>query len=237
MDLTNDNITEKFDFRYYIRLCRRYWYWFVISVVLCGGIGVFYALSTVPVYQVVANILISDEDSSRPSNAMSELASQFSAGNMMGGTNSVDDEINVVRSHSNLRQTVKDLGLNTGYTVTRFRVFDRDVADKTPVVMTCDPAIADTLGCYIGFKVVVNKEHKVSIKAKANDKTVIADVKDKPFPVTLSTPYGDFVFDKTKYLKKGKGVKMTVGFSSYDASAEGLAESVSIYIYRAKGRI
>ncbi|MFA4054181.1 GumC family protein [Duncaniella muris] len=230
MDLTNDNITEKFDFRYYIRLCRRYWYWFVISVVLCGGIGVFYALSTVPVYQVVANILISDEDSSRPSNAMSELASQFSAGNMMGGTNSVDDEINVVRSHSNLRQTVKDLGLNTGYTVTRFRVFDRDVADKTPVVMTCDPAIADTLGCYIGFKVVVNKEHKVSIKAKANDKTVIADVKDKPFPVTLSTPYGDFVFDKTKYLKKGKGVKMTVGFSSYDASAEGLAESVSIYI-------
>lgn len=79
MDLTNDNITEKFDFRYYIRLCRRYWYWFVISVVLCGGIGVFYALSTVPVYQVVANILISDEDSSRPSNAMSELASQFSA--------------------------------------------------------------------------------------------------------------------------------------------------------------
>ena len=45
--------------------------------------------------------------------------------------------------------------------------------------MTCDPAIADTLGCYIGFKVVVNKEHKVSIKAKANDKTVIADVKDK----------------------------------------------------------
>lgn len=229
MNLTNDNSSDKFDFRYYIQLFRSRWYWFAISVVVCAALGAFYALSTVPVYQVVANILISEEDGRSSSNAMSELASQFSVGNMMGGTSSVDDEINVVRSHSNLRQTVRDLELNKSYIVKKFRIFDRNAGEKTPVTLICDSAIADTLSMYIAFKVNVSKDHKVSIKAKA-DKKKIAEVKDMTFPVTLKTPYGDFIFDRTKYLKKDHGVRMDIGFSSYDGAAENLAEEVAIYI-------
>lgn len=236
MDLNNDKLSDKFDFRYYLQLCRSHWYWFLISVVICGAIGVFYALTTVPVYQVVANILIAEDDG-KASNAMSELASQFSAGNMMGGTSSVDDEINVVRSHSNLRQTVKDLGLNINYSVSRFRIFSRDVSPaKSPVIMTCNPAIADTLGRYIEFKVVVSKDHKVSIKAKVNKKQ-IAEIKDAAFPVSLSTDYGDFTFEKTQLLKKGKGARMTIGLSGYDSAAEGIAESVAIFIPSKKANI
>lgn len=228
MDLNNDKLSDKFDFRYYLQLCRSRWYWFLISAALCGAVGVFYAMTTVPVYQVVANILIAEDDG-KASNAMSELASQFSAGNMMGGTSSVDDEINVVRSHSNLRQTVKDLGLNVNYSAKRFRIFSRDVTGKTPVVMTCNPAIADTIGKYISFKVVVGKDHKADIEAKVDKKT-IGEVRDAAFPVSLKTTYGDFIFDKTRFLKKDKGVRMNIGFCSYDGAAESLAENVSIYI-------
>ncbi len=211
-------------------MCRARWYWFAISAVACAFLGGVYAMTTAPAYRVVANILISEEDGGGSStSAMNQLASQFSIGNMMGGTSSVDDEINVVRSHSNLRQTVKDLGLNTSYTVKRFRIFGNDVADKTPVVMTCDPTIADTLKSYIAFDVVVNKAHKVNIKAKVMKETV-AEVKDASFPVVLNTPYGKFTFNKTRFLKADAGVRMGIGFSSYDGASEGLGNVVSIYI-------
>lgn len=236
MNVSNENRSSQFDFRRFFQICRTRWYWFAISAVVCSAVGAFYALNTVPIFQVVANILISDEDGGS-SNAMNEFASQFSMGNMMGGSSSVDDEINMVRSHSNLRQTAKDFGLNTSYTLKRFGgLVGRDVFDKTPVAMSCNPAIGDTIKAWMLFKVSVDKDHKVDIQAKV-DKKKISEIKDASFPVTMSTPYGEFTFNKTQYLRKGQGAKMDIGFGSYDGAAEALGELVTIYIPSKKANV
>lgn len=228
MNTQKDLNNAPFDLQRFLQRCKVKWYWFVISVIIFGFLGAVYALSVPSSYQVIANILISSEDGG-PTNGMSEIASQFTLGNMMGGTSSVDDEINVVRSHSNLRQTVKDLGLNTSYNVKLFRLFNRSVPDKSPVIMTCDSGIADTLKVGISFKLVVDKQHKVDITAKVK-RDVIAEVEDCSFPVVLNTPYGVFTFNSTKYLKEDKSVRMNIWFCSYDAAAEGLGEDIAIYI-------
>lgn len=225
---TNKSKNNSFDIRRFIQLCKNRWYWFVVSLGVCGIIGVVCALATAPKYQVVANILIESEDGGT-TNGLSEIASQFSVGNMMGGTSSVDDEINVVRSHSNLRQTVKDLGLNITYNVKRWRIFSRYVPDKTPIVVTCDSMIADTLKSMINFKVVVDDQHRVDITAKVK-RSVVAETENKQFPVVLNTPYGSFTFNSSEYLKKDKGVRMSILYCSYDAAAEALGENVAIYI-------
>ena len=41
-------------------ICLSRWYWFVISLVICCGLGLFYILRTAPVYERTATLLIKE---------------------------------------------------------------------------------------------------------------------------------------------------------------------------------
>ena len=83
------------------------WYYFVISMVICGALGYLYTRSHARPMAVRANILISPEsDSPLGGGAMGGLGSLF------GSNAYVDDEIFVISSHSLFRNVARDLELN-----------------------------------------------------------------------------------------------------------------------------
>lgn len=203
---------------------KAHWWWFVVSVVLCCALAFLYSYRKNPVYKVQASVLIAQDDDSGSS--MSKL---LSFGGLFGGENSVDDEQLMMTSYSVMRETVKDLSLNRSYIVKTGFLKAEDRYLDAPVEMFCEPAIADTLTGGVIFKIVVNDKEKVSIEAK-HAKKVIGEVENQNFPVTLSTPYGNFIFNKTDNFVKGEALKEVMVFNGYDAAAEALQERVNIFI-------
>ena len=88
------------------------WYWFVISVLVSLCVGVFYLLSTSPIYHREATLLIKD---ARRGGAASELAA-FADIAGMATRRSVDNELYVLQARRLMVEVVNRLNLTTNYT-------------------------------------------------------------------------------------------------------------------------
>ena len=206
------------------------WYYFAISVFVFVSLGVAYAFLKKPVYNVHASVLISQEDQSGGANQMMK---QFNMGDMFGGYSSVDDELEVIASHSVLRNTVKDLGLNINYTV-REHFFKRYMTYKNaPIELVCEKSVQDTLRASLFFKLKIDDNELVSIDIKANGDDFL-EIEDKTFPIKLETVYGTFIFNKTPHFAplfdEVGSFKEYISLSGYGAAAENLSEEIGIYI-------
>jgi len=89
------------------------WIWFVISVLICLMLAVFYSQYTAPVYQVRAKILVNDDEKGgslgKQANALMDL------GGLMGGKNSVDNEVEILKTRFLMEQVVRQMQLNIVY--------------------------------------------------------------------------------------------------------------------------
>ncbi|MBR5550537.1 MAG: polysaccharide biosynthesis tyrosine autokinase [Muribaculaceae bacterium] len=208
------------------------WYYFVISVILCCGLAFCYAKMTKPVYKVVANVLISQEEDAGGLSSLGGLSGLF------GSSGYVEDEVFVVSSHSVFKNVANDLGLYKNHVVKR-NLLQKDFKyEKYPVELSFKDGIADTLRNAIEFDVRVSSDGDVSIEAyDIAEKQVIAEVEDKKFPLTLNTKYGDFTFDKTMYYQDGKKLRTIITLMGLDAIAENLAEEVSVGIASKKSNV
>lgn len=210
--------SEYFDIKGLFRDYASKWYLFVISVIICVGLAFLYSRIKKPVYAVRANIAIS-------TGKQSPLSMLGSLGDVLGNSGYVDDEIFVITSHSLYREVVKNLKLNENHYVRDGFLKSHLEYKDFPVQLFAPEEIADTLGAYLSFKVKVSDKGSVSVTAKAN-KDEIAEVKDAKFPVTLDTPYGKFVLNKTKHFPDDKGVTTTITLENYNSAAESLAKSI-----------
>lgn len=198
------------------------WYWFVISIVVCAGIGLLVAKVKKPVYSVNASVLISQDDKGG-------MASLGAIGDLFGSKGKVDDEIFVISSHSVYRDVVRDLGTYKTHYVRRGFLNTVLAYPEYPVDVIAAPGVVDTLRTGISFKIKIDDKGRVDVKAKAKKK-VVAEVEKAKLPVALETPYGRFVVDTTAAFVPGKVVKTTIGLQGFDAAAESLAEDVSASI-------
>ena len=89
----------------------RRWYWFVLSTILFLGLGVFYLLSTSPVYHREAAVLIKD---ARRGSAASEL-SAFADIAGISTRRSVDNELYVLQARRLMLTVVDRLNLTESY--------------------------------------------------------------------------------------------------------------------------
>lgn len=189
------------------------WYWFVISVVLCVGAGYLYCRKYPQKIAVRANLMIQQEDS----NPMMDGG----LGSLLGSKGYVEDEVFVIASHSLYRNVVKELGINCTHYVKDGFMKGHLAYPDFPVDIV-GPGIADTLSTPITFVVKVDKDGLTDVTAKAKKKT-IGKAENQRMPFVLSTPYGDFEVVATPEYKKGKSLKTTIYFNSYDSAAEGLS--------------
>lgn len=206
------------------------WYYFVISVVVCCGLAFGYTKLTKPVYQINANVLISQDENG------GGLTSFGGISDLFGSSGYVEDEVFVVSSHSVFKDVVKDLGLNKNYIVKRNLLIKDFKYKKFPIEICAKSGIADTLRPSIKFDIKVNKEGLASVEVVAEKKT-IAEIEDKKFPIIVNTKFGDFTLMQTKDFKAGKTLRMEIRFMGYDAAAENLAEEVTVGIASKKSNV
>lgn len=131
---------QEFD---YIKLffhCLHHWYWFVLCVAISAGLAVLYLQMKTNVYSVSSTIMI------RTDNNMSRSSLQTDMLELMGYQTSkiIDDEIQIITSHTIMEQVVRTLNLQTEY---RKKVGLRWVGQypNPDILLTFQPGVLDTL--------------------------------------------------------------------------------------------
>lgn len=115
-EIKNQNRTflevETIDFQALFFQCLDNWYWFVLSLLVTFSVAIFYLLSTPPVYQRKASILIQEDTKGRGS-GMSALFSQLGINNT---SSNVQNELISLKSIALMEDVVRRLNLNVNYT-------------------------------------------------------------------------------------------------------------------------
>ncbi|MCM1377000.1 MAG: polysaccharide biosynthesis tyrosine autokinase [Clostridium sp.] len=113
--ITNVNDTETvFSLRDFITTCLSKWQWFVCSLILFIGLGIFYVLRQQPVYERTCSVLIKGDNSS----SFSDPTGGFGGFNLFGGNKNVENELISLTSPSVVSEVVKRLELNINYNQT-----------------------------------------------------------------------------------------------------------------------
>ena len=142
-------IASFFDFAALYRTVILNWYWFVLSLIIFGGIGAIYLRYTTPLYQSTAKLLIKDEDNnSRRGSSLQNMSNLGIISNSTG----VDNEMEILSSHSIAEDAIRDLKLYVNYT-TEGKV--KDVIDyrDQPLTVDIDAAHLDRLNRPINLNI------------------------------------------------------------------------------------
>ena len=104
---------EEMTLKNIIFCCLSHWQWFVLSTVVCLGIATYRLLSTPPVYQRQATIMIKDEG--KNSSVATDVATMFSELGMAGTKNNVYNEVKALQSPDVVLEAVKRMALDVDY--------------------------------------------------------------------------------------------------------------------------
>lgn len=208
------------------------WYYFVISVIFCVGVGYLYVRMSQRPLAVRANILITQENDSPLGGATGPMAGLSS---LFGSSAYVDDEIFVISSHSLYRDVAKALELNKTHIVKTGFLKSYLAYPDFPIDVVA-PGVADTLRSTLVFNIKVNKEGIADIKVKIDDKKT-EKIKDVKLPAVVKTEFGNYTVTPTKYYPKGENVKTTVVFSGFESAAEVLTSEIVADIASRKSNV
>ena len=163
------------------------WWWFVLSVFAFLALAVFYIKFSTPVYNVQSLILIKDTKKT-PSSEMGVLSELGGFGSM--GTNSIENEIEVLKSKKLIRDIVEGLGLQTSV-VLKDGLKKKELYGKTsPVIIKVinDKIYTDPIKEPIDLKI---KGDKLELSSEEFPKTIITT-----YNKTISLPYANIIILK-----------------------------------------
>lgn len=218
-----------------MRNYRRHWWWFVVSVVACVGLAFAYAKLHTPKYIANANILISTT-----SGEMSIMRQMGAFSSLLGAKSSVDDEMQVMKSHSLMKTVVEDMGLSRTH-IERYGPLNlrrRFLYPEFPVdVRPENMAMLDTLGMGLRFKIEVGTDGKASYEVLTAKRKLLAEAENVALPHSVATSYGKFLITATDSYEKGKPLETEVFINGSHATAEDIAELLSIDLVSKKTNV
>ena len=125
------------------------WYWFVLSLIIFGGIGAIYLRYTTPLYQSTAKLLIKDDANSGKRGA--SLQNITNIGTISNSTG-IDNEMEILSSHSIAEDAIRDLKLYVNY-ATEGKVKDVIAYRDQPLTVDIDAAHLDRLNRPINLNI------------------------------------------------------------------------------------
>lgn len=184
-DLFQDSgARDKISFKTVLSEYLRYWYLFVIAVIICAGAAFFKIRYTVPEYYVSSTLLIKEqgEGSGMALNAGLPDMEMFQT------TKSIEDEIIILKSKSLMERVLKELSFNTTYYV-EGRVLDVELyQDELPIKIIIKELHPEGYG----KKIIIYPEDNNSFglgEVNAEGKISVSKYK---FGQQIEKPYGVF---------------------------------------------
>lgn len=141
-----------FDFAVLYRTIILNWYWFILSLVICGGLGAIYLRYATPKYQSTAKLLIKDDDSnSKRGQSLQNMTNLGIISNSAG----IDNEMEILTSHSIAEDAIRDLKLYVDYS-TKGRIKDIILYRDQPLNVDIDRAHLERLNQPVDLTITRN---------------------------------------------------------------------------------
>lgn len=137
------------------------WKWFILSILICVGIGFLYLRYTTPVYNTIAKLLIKDDDNSRRTGrgGLQALESMSNLG-IISNNYGIENEQEIITSTTVAEQTVRDLKLYVNYYL-KGHVKNKLVYKEQPVSVDMDFAHLEKLNAPVKLKITRDADNYV----------------------------------------------------------------------------
>lgn len=144
-----------------------HWPWFVGAVVVCLITAWVYLYIATPVYNISATVLIKDDKKGGSAGMLSGLESLGLDG-LMSSSQNIDNEIEVLRSKTIVKEVVEDLGLYISYT-DEDEFLSRNMYKTSPVQVSMTPQEADLLEKPIIVEMILQPQGSLDVNVKLGD--------------------------------------------------------------------
>lgn len=187
---------ESLNIREIIKPYLHRWYWFVIGSIVTVVVAWFFLRYSIPVYSTESTLLIKEvKKSSAGQPELSVISELGGIGGM--GTNSVDNEIEILKSKKLMLSVVRELGLETNI-FAKGKLKDAELyRDTSPFIVR---VISEKPKAKYPNKAVIAKIKGNTITLQSEDfkKPISAD-----FNKSVSMPFGVVIFQKNPEYKTG----------------------------------
>ena len=144
-----------------------HWPWFVGAVVACLIAAWVYLHMSTPVYNISATVLIKDDKKGGSAGMLSGLESLGLDG-MISSSQNIDNEIEVLRSKTIVKEVVEDLGLYISY-ADEDEFPSRNMYKTSPVQVSLTPQEADLLEEPMIVKMALQPQGSMDVTVKIDD--------------------------------------------------------------------
>ncbi len=225
--MSNNTNSEFIDYSGLLKQVRSKWYWFLISIIVCGGIGWLSTLLIRPIYKVKANIMLTEQT---PMSKFISAGLGGSISDFFGGNASTEDEMRIATSHSMLESVVKDLQLNIAY---YRRLAPKNYlreTEESPLKLVVDDSTIDldTLHTVLTFRVSLSAQKKASVTVTAPGVDKLFSGSDITLPAKIATDYGTFSLQPTPKLTSKSAGRYRITVESPSTAAEDLRDDLTV---------
>ena len=193
-ELTNEKLREAEDkeidiqellFKYLI-----HWPWFVGAVIVCLIAAYVYLYVATPVYNISATVLIKDDKKGGSSNNVAGL-DELGLSGLITSSQSIDNEIEVLRSKTLVKEVVNYLNLYVTYQDDD-QIPSKELYKTSPVQVSMIPQEAEKLKENIIIEMVVQPQGSLDVNVKMEDKEIQKHF--EKLPAILPTDQGTLSF-------------------------------------------
>ncbi|MCF7560764.1 polysaccharide biosynthesis tyrosine autokinase [Sabulilitoribacter multivorans] len=218
-DLSNTSSGNfNFDLKKTLSTYLKQWKWFALSCLICIGLTYLDLRYTTPQYLAVAKIMLLDDKDNSSMGALKDLSLFSEKEDAM-----VEDEIEVVKSRSFLRNIIKRLNLNTKYYV-KGRVGESELYKNSPIVVNFieSDSIINKTSFQFYVEVLSSTDFNYRVNEEDNSKQYV-------FGETIPTSFGGIIISpKSNNLESFIGSDIRVKITPLEYLAESLKNKIDI---------
>lgn len=211
------------------------WKWFLLSIIICVGLGFLYLKYSTPVYNITAKLLIKDDNSDKRSGggALQALESMSNLG-IISNNYGVENEQEILTSTTVAEQAIKDLKLYTSYYI-KGNLKNTLVYKEQPINVDMDFEHLEKLNTPIELKITRdNNSYKVSGTYFISEDEVTStgpfEIKKtlSQLPAIIRTQVGNLTLTKNSRYQLEDGETLIVYLSSPRSTAHAYIKNLSV---------
>lgn len=226
---------EQIDFRALLFKYIIHWPWFVGAVLLCLVGAWFYLHWATPIYNISATVLIKDEKKGGGAGLSSELEDMGLSG-LMTSSKNIDNELEVLRSKTLVKEVVNQLGLYITYK-DEDEFPAKSLYKTSPVQVSLTPQEAEKLSSPMVVEMILQPKGSIDVNVTVGEKEYQKHF--EKLPAIFPTDEGTLAFfqdvdsvtlqDGTKVPRLEKNVRhITATINKPMRVAKGYCSSLSI---------
>ena len=212
------------------------WKWFVLSLIVCLGLGYLYLRYATPAYQASTKVLIKDDDDSKRRGSLGSSMIQSAANlGFMSNSNGIDNEIEILSAHDLAQLAVHDMKIYVNY-YHKSAFKDPLVYKEQEVSVDLDLLHLKKLNAPIklsiekeGTKYHVKGTYNLPIDAFSFEKETSEFEKTfDRLPATISTRVGTLTFTPSKIYKLEDGEVLKAVIVSPEMAAKQYTKNLTV---------